>query len=107
GKTVVGQKLLTYAHQHEIPATFIDGIRPGLTPDGILYAIHEGLAATRAFATFFRGFEQEFQLYQFVQQALQQGGGMNALFDVAGSVKEPAALAQLTGSIDRPVATQA
>lgn len=106
GKTVVGQKMQSYARQQGIPFAFVDGIRPDLTPDRILYAIKEGMAATKAMAAPFRDFEREYQEYLIVQEVLQRGGGINTLFDVVGSAKDPAGLAQLIGSIGKSVTEQ-
>ena len=39
GKTVVGQKMQAYTSEKGVPLAFVDGIRPDLTPDRILYAI--------------------------------------------------------------------
>lgn len=94
GKTVVGQKMQAYADHKDVPLAFVDGIRPDLTPDRILYAIKEGLASTGALADAFRDFEREYQEYLIVQQVLQRGGGVQAMFDVVGNVKDPAGLAK-------------
>jgi len=56
GKAIVGQKMQTYGQQSGIPLAFVDGIRPDLTPDRILYAIKEGLATTETLADAFSGF---------------------------------------------------
>lgn len=101
GKTIVGQKMQTYAQQTGIPLAFVDGIRPDLTPDRILYAIKEGLATTEALADAFDDFEREYQEYLLVQNVLQRGGGVNALFDVVGSIKDPTGFAQIVGGLGK------
>jgi hypothetical protein len=103
GKTVVGDKMATYAHQNGIPLAFVDGIRPDLTPDRILYAIKEGLSASEPVADVFRDFENEFQEYRIVQEVLQRGGGVQAMFDVVGSAKDPAGLAQILTSLGQNI----
>jgi hypothetical protein len=106
GKTVVGQKIQNYAQQQGIPFGFVDGIRPDLTPDRILYAIKKGLAATSSLAGAFRDFERECQEYLIVQDVLQRGGGINALFDVVGNMKDPAGFTQLINGIGKSVTEQ-
>ncbi|MCS6846492.1 MAG: hypothetical protein RMN52_02100 [Anaerolineae bacterium] len=103
GKTVVGQRMQTYAQENGIPLAFVDGIRPDLTPDRILYTIKEGLAASEALADAFHDFEREFQEYLIVQQVLQRGGGVQAMFDVVGSIKDPAGFAQIIASLGQGV----
>lgn len=103
GKTIVGQKMLAYAQERDIPLAFIDGIRPDLTPDRILFAIKEGLAKTEPLADAFRDFERAYQDYLIAQQVLQSGGGMQAMFDVVGNVKDPAGLAQIISSLGKSI----
>ena len=43
GKAVVCDKLATHAQSQGVPVASVDGIRPDLTPERILYAIKEGL----------------------------------------------------------------
>lgn len=102
GKTVVGQKLAAHAGRQGIPLASIDGIRPDLTPDRILGLFAESLAATPAgepLADSLRQFDREFRDYLIVNQVLQQGGGIGALFDVVGNVKDPAGLASIIGGL--------
>ncbi len=101
GKTVVGQKMQAYADEKGIPLAFVDGIRPDLTPDRILYAIKEGLAAAEALADAFDGFEREYQEYLIVQQILQRGGGVQAMFDVVGNLKDPAGFARVIAGLGK------
>jgi hypothetical protein len=103
GKTVVGQKMQTYAHENKIPLAFVDGIRPDLTPDRILYAIKQGLAASEPLSDVFDNFEREYQDYLIVQKVLQQGGGLQAMFDVVGNVKDSAGLAQVVAGLGQAI----
>lgn len=103
GKTVVGQRMRTYAQENGIPLAFVDGIRPDLTPDRILYAIKEGLATSEPLADEFQDFEREFQEYLIVQEVLQRGGGVQALFDVVGGIKDPAGFAQIIASLGQGI----
>jgi hypothetical protein len=48
GKTVVGEKMREYAISKQIPLAFVDGNRPDLTPDRILYAIKEDLVKSES-----------------------------------------------------------
>lgn len=102
GKTVVGQKLNDHARAQQIPLAMVDGIRPDLTSDRILYALMEGLvqaAANEAMTTAFQPFDQQFKEYVVINQVLQQGGGIQSLFDVVGNVKDPAGLAAILGGL--------
>lgn len=107
GKTVVGQKLAAHAGQQGIPLASVDGIRSDLTPDRILGLFAEGLAATPAggpLTDSLRQFDREFHDYLIVNQVLQQGGGIGALFDVVGNVKDPAGLASIIGGLGSGIA---
>lgn len=95
GKTVVGQKMCAYARQQAIPFAFVDGARPDLTPELILYLIKEGLAANGVPATLFDNFERQYQEYSVIQAILHHSGGIHMLFDVVGSVRDPLAFAKL------------
>ena len=106
GKTVVGQKMQSYALQQGIPFALVDGIRPDLTPDRILYAIKEGLAATLSLASAFRDFERDYQEYLIVQDVLQRSGGINELFDVVGNLKDSAGFTQFLSSIGHSIPEQ-
>ena len=102
GKTVVGSKLLGHAQALGIPMAAVDGIQPDLTPDRILGLFMAGLTATPAgekLADGLRAFDQQFRDYLIVNQVLQQGGGIAALFDVVGNVKDPAGLGGILGGL--------
>jgi hypothetical protein len=101
GKTIVGDRLRAYAQQHKVPLAFVDGIRPDLTPDRLLYAVKEGLAQTDTLAAAFQRFEREYEEYLIVQEVLQRGGGVSTLFDVVGSLKDPAGFGQIIGGLGR------
>ena len=91
GKTVVGQKLTSHAESRQAPVAMVDGSRPDLTPDRLLFSFMEGLVQTpvgEVLEDVFRDFQREFQDYLVVNQVLQQGGGVQALFNVVGSVKD-------------------
>lgn len=106
GKTVVGQKLTAYAQQQGWPLAFVDGIRPDLTPDRILHVISAELSTGERLAPAFRPFDRAFEEYLIVQEVLQYGGGLPAMFDVVGNVKDSAGLAQILSELGKRV-TQA
>jgi hypothetical protein len=102
GKTIVGQKITAYANSRQAPVAMVDGSRPDLTPDRILYGFMEGLARTPAddaMKKAFRDFDREFRDYLVVNQVLQRGGGIQALFDVVGNIKDPTGLATIIGEL--------
>ena len=106
GKTVVAQKLDAHAKGQGIPMASVDGIRPDLTPDRILYTFMEGLVQSptgEAMEDSFREFDRRFRDHLVVNQVLQQGGGVQALFDVVGNVKDPAGMAAILGSLGSAV----
>ena len=106
GKTVVGGKLLGHAQARGIPMAAVDGIQPDLTPDRILGLFMTGLTASPAgekLADGFREFDRQFHDYLIVNQVLQQGGGIGALFDVVGNVKDPAGLGGILGGLGSAV----
>lgn len=103
GKTIVGQKMMGYAEQHDIPLAFVDGIRPDLTPDRILYAVSEAFADTPRLAPAFGPFNRAFEEYLIVQDVLKRGGGVQAMFDVVGAVKDPAGLSAILGGLGKSV----
>jgi hypothetical protein len=103
GKTVVGQKMKVYAREKGTPLAFVDGIRPDLTPDRILYAIKEGLAASEPLSDVFDDFEREYQDYLVVRQVLQERGGIRAIYDEVGNVNDPVRLMQLITNLGQPI----
>jgi hypothetical protein len=103
GKTVVGQKMTTYAQQQGWPLAFVDGIRPDLTPDRILYSVGEALSDDERLAGAFRDFDRAFEDYLVVQEVLRRGGGLQSMFDVVGAVKDPAGLTKILGSLGKAV----
>lgn len=106
GKTVVGQKMVAYAQRKGLHLAAVDGDRPDLTPDRILYYFMEGLVQGpygEALQDAFKDFDQKFRDYLVINEILQQGGGVNALFDVVGNVKDPAGLAAILGGLGTAV----
>ena len=109
GKSVVCAKFADYARARKIPVAVVDGIRPDLTPDRILYATMEGIIASNGerFEDAFREFVRQYDDYLIVQNVLQRGGGVQALFDVVGNVKDPAGLAQIVSGLGKAVSESA
>jgi len=103
GKTVVCRKLTAYAHQQGLPIAMVDGIRPDLTPDRVLHSVSASFSADGRLSIAFRDFEQAFEEYLTVQDVLQGGGGVQAMFDVVGNVKDPAGLAEILGNLGKAV----
>lgn len=105
GKSVVCSKFADYARTNKIPFAVVDGIRPDLTPDRILYATMEGILASdgEEFENAFRDFARQYEDYLAVQNVLQRGGGVQTLFDVVGNVKDPAGLGQIVGGLGKAV----
>jgi len=106
GKTIVGQKLAAHAQQKGVHLAAVDGIRPDLTPDRILYLFMEGLVQGphgEALENAFKDFDRRFRDYLTINHILQRGGGINALFDVVGSVKDPIGLASILGGLGTAV----
>lgn len=106
GKTVVGQKLTSHAERRQAPVAMGDGSRPGLTSDRLLYSFMEGLLQTPAgegLEDSFREFGREFQDYLVVNQVLQQGGGVQVLFDVVGNVKDQVGFTAILDSLGSAV----
>jgi hypothetical protein len=103
GKTVVGRKMHAHARQQGWPLAFVDGIRPDLTPDRILHAVSQDLAADARLVPAFRPFARAFEEYLIVQDVLRRGGGLPAMFDVVGSVKDPAGLAAILSELGKSI----
>ena len=103
GKTVVCNKLEVYARGQGLPVAAVDGIHPDLTPDRILHAVVEAFKVDERLTGAFRGFERAFEEYLVVQDVLQRGGGVPAMFDVVGNVKDPAGFAGLLGGLGKSI----
>lgn len=103
GKTVVCNKLVGYAREQNLPIATVDGIRPDLTPDRILHAVAESLSEIERLAGVFRDFQRAFEEYLIVQEVLQRGGGVQAMFDVVGNVKDPTGLGQILGGLGKGI----
>jgi len=93
-----------YAESQGYPFAFIDGIDPDLTPDRILSAIQQGLSQAEPVSQSFHAFERAYEEYLIVQDVLKRGGGVPALFDVVGNVKDPSGFAKLLGSLGKNIA---
>jgi hypothetical protein len=103
GKTIVGLKMQEFASNGKIPLAFIDGNRPDLTPDRILYTIKEGFATHPALSSAFGEFEREYADYLVVQEVLQRGGSIQTLFDAIGNVKDPIGFGQIIQALGKGI----
>ncbi len=106
GKTVVCQMFQDHARAQHIPIAMINGLHPDLTSDRILYTFMEGLvgeAADESMVDAFKPFDRQYQDYLIVNQVLQQGGGIQALFDVEGNITDPGGLAAILGNLGATV----
>lgn len=103
GKTVVGNRMLEYAENHGVPATFVDGIDTSLTPDRILFSIQSGLSQIEPLEYAFSVFEKAYEEYLIVQEILQRSGGVQTIFDVVGNIKDTGGFAQVIGSLGKGV----
>jgi len=109
GKTVVCQKLEAHARQRGLPFATIQGDSPDLTPDRLLYYIQEGLTQGpdgEKLADAFGDFRRRYEDYLVVQDILQRGGGLPAMFDVVGSVKDPAGLTKTLAELGKAVSEE-
>ncbi|MCI0396945.1 MAG: hypothetical protein L0322_18670 [Chloroflexi bacterium] len=106
GKTVVGQRMQVCAAERRWPVAFIDGIDEGLTPIQILNRVRLGLAANPSLVDTFSRFSQQFENYTVVQEVLQAGGGVNAMFSTTGAPAEPEALSHLLSSLGFPISQE-
>ncbi len=103
GKTVVAGKFKALANTEKTPLAFVDGMRPDLTPDRILYEIKDGFSQTEVLAASFSKFEREYQDYLIVQEVLKRSGGIQVLFDTVGNVKDPVGFAQALGTLGKGI----
>ncbi len=102
GKSVVCEKLKEHAEVRNFLVATIDGIAPDLTPDRILYEFRQALIQNtpeQPLAHAFHNFDSQFRDYLLINQVLEQGGGLHALFDVLGNVKDPTGLAAILGGL--------
>ena len=106
GKTVVCQRMAQHAARSNILAASIDGSEPNLTPDRILYLIQEGLTQGekgQALGGVFDDFVRRFEDYLTVNEVLRQCGGVPAMFDVVGNVKDPVGLTKTLAQLGKTV----
>lgn len=103
GKTIVGQKMQDFARKNALPFAFVEGNRPDLTPDRILYTIKEEFSKTEALSSYFHGFEREYEDYLVVQEVLQRGGGIQTLFDAIGNVQDPVGFGQIIQTLGKGI----
>lgn len=103
GKTVVANKILAHAQAKGVPAVFVDGIDTSLTPDRILYSIQRGFSESEPLEHSFSAFERAYNEHLIVQEVLQRGGGIPAMFDVVGNIKDPGGFAKIIGSLGKGI----
>lgn len=106
GKTVVYNRLAEHAAKSNILAAGVDGIRPDLTPDRILYFFQEGLTQGglgERIEGAFDNFVSQFEDYLIVNEVLRQGGGVPTMFDVVGNVKDPVGLTKTLAELGKTV----
>ncbi|MGQ9677397.1 MAG: hypothetical protein ACUVX1_17165 [Chloroflexota bacterium] len=109
GKTVVCQKLEAHALQQGLTFATIQGDSPDLTPDRLMYYIQEGLAqgpGGEKLADAFGDFCHRYEDYLIVQDILQRGGGLPAMFDVVGNVKDPVGLTKTLAELGKTVSEE-
>jgi transcriptional regulator with XRE-family HTH domain len=102
GKSVVCEKLRAHAHSRKVPVAAIDGYYPDLTPDRVLYnfkqTLIEGPFGERL-EDAFHDFNSQLRDYFFVNHVMTQGGGLHALFDTFGNIKDPAGFAAILAGL--------
>ena len=98
GKSVVCRKLADHARNRGIPVATLDGINADLTADRALYALHRELTqgpAGKRLRPALRELDRLFREHLVIQQVLTESGGLHALFDAFGSLKDPLGLTAL------------
>jgi len=102
GKSVVCEKLRAHAHSRKVPVAAIDGYYPDLTPDRVLYnfkqTLIEGPFGERL-EDAFHDFDSQLRDYYFVNDVMTRGGGLHALFDTFGNIKDPAGFAAILAGL--------
>jgi hypothetical protein len=102
GKSVVCEILKEHSRVCNVPVATIDGITPDLTPDRILAQFRQTLIQNtpeQPVADAFHAFDSQLRDYLTINKVLEQEGGIHALFDVLGNVKDPAGLAVVLGTL--------
>jgi hypothetical protein len=80
----------------------IDGYYPDLTPDRILYNFKQTLIEGpfgEHLEDAFHDFNSQLHDYFFVNHVMTQGGGLHALFDTFGNIKDPAGFAAILAGL--------
>ncbi len=106
GKTVVYNRLAEHAAKSNVMVASVDGIRPDLTPDRILYFFQEGLTKGglgEHIQGAFNDFVSQFENYLTINEVLRQGGGVPEMFDVVGNVKDPVGLTKTLAEMGKNV----
>lgn len=92
GKSVVCQKLQAYAQTLDTAVATIDGYYPDLTPDYILsnfkQSFMDGPFGDHLEDTF-HDFDSQLRDYHMANHLIVHGGGLHALFDTIGNVRDP------------------
>lgn len=104
GKSIVSEKLVAHANALQVPVALVDGghyPNSNLTPDRILFGFKQAFLdgpLGEQLAEALDAFDIEFRDYLIINQILERGGGIQALFDVLGNIKDPTGFAAiLTG----------
>lgn len=103
GKSVVCEKLRAYAHARNVLTATVDGYYPDLTPDRILDTFKQSLMESpfrEQLEDSFREFDSQLRDYSMVNYLMAQSGGLHALFDTFGNVKDPAEFAALLAGLN-------
>jgi RecA/RadA recombinase len=105
GKTAVGHKLTAHAQTRGTPVSIVDGTAAKTSTDllaGFVAGLVGGAGGERL-EDAFRPFDQQWRDYRAINEVLQRGGGLPALFESTGSVTDPAKMATLLDRLGQPV----
>ncbi|MGZ3667398.1 MAG: helix-turn-helix domain-containing protein [Ktedonobacterales bacterium] len=92
GKSVVRRMLAKHARTLATPVATIDCADPNLTPDQILAGFQQSLiegSHREYLEPILRSFGDQYRDYHIINRVLLDAGGVNALFDTLGNVKDP------------------
>lgn len=98
GKSVLSKLLNRHATTQGVPAAFVDGTAPALTPVQILSVFTAALSQHETVAPFLAGMERELHEYTLVQHFIYQGAGLEALFNTGGTLRNPRTMEDLLGA---------